>query len=83
MVLMIELAVNDGAILDDGLVSSILQDVNSLNLPRTNLLVCECMSAIMPKASSEVKSQLLKIMKKMVIKLKQKIGHIIIKTSLV
>ena len=66
MVLMIELAVNDGAILDDGLVSSILQDVNSLNLPRTNLLVCECMSAIMPKASSEVKSQLLKIMKKMV-----------------
>lgn len=44
MLLILELALHEGKIVDAQLVNSILSEVISLNLPRTNLLVCECVS---------------------------------------
>ena len=44
MLLILELALREGRIVDSQLVTSILTEVRNLNLPRTNLLVCECVS---------------------------------------
>ncbi len=46
MLLILELALHERKIVDGQLVTSILTEVISMNLPRTNLLMCECMSTI-------------------------------------
>ena len=63
MLLMLELALKDGTIIDYELTASILQEIIGQNLPRTNLLVCECMShAILPKEGA-IRSLVMKVMK--------------------
>lgn len=46
MLLMLELVLREGKVIDPELVTSILSEVLNLNLPRTNLLICECVSQI-------------------------------------
>jgi len=63
MLLMLELALKDGIVVDSQLVASILQEIIAFNLPRTNLLVCECMAHAVLTNVGEIWSLLMKVMK--------------------
>lgn len=63
MLLMLELAVKEGIVVDSQLVASILQEIIDFNLPRTNLLVCECMARAVLTNTGEIWSLLMKIMR--------------------
>jgi len=63
MLLMLELALKDGTIKDSQLITSILQEIIGQNLPRTNLLVCECMSHAILSKEGAIRSLVTRIMK--------------------
>ena len=71
MLLILELALREGNIVDAQLVTSILTEIIRLNLPRTNLLVCECISHLknvedlFTPANQNIGSLVLTIIKKL------------------
>ena len=72
MLLMLELALREGKIVDAQLIASILTEVINLNLPRTNLMICECIARVdnigevFTTNDGDIGSLVLKVLKKLV-----------------